>query len=69
VQAQGVDQPRRRGVLEGARHWLAGYEMRDWRWLAAEFRGRGGAWCGSAQCAFEMAFTASERHGREITAF
>ena len=51
----GETQAQARGVLEGARHWLAGYEMRDWRWLAAEFHGRGGAWCGSAQCAFEMA--------------
>lgn len=42
-------------VLEGARHWLAGYVVRDWRWLAGEFRGRGGSGCGSAQCAFEMA--------------
>lgn len=42
-------------VLEGARHWLEGYTVKDWRWLAGEFRGRGGAWCGSAQCAFEIA--------------
>ena len=27
----------------------------DWRVLATEFRSRGGAKCGSAQCAFEMA--------------
>lgn len=42
-------------VLQGAQLWLAGYVVKDWRWLAGEFRGRGGAWCGSAQCAFEMA--------------
>src|SRR4051812_4383691 len=49
TQAQALD------VLRGAQLWLAGYKVRDWRWLALEFRGRGGAWCGSAQCAFEMA--------------
>jgi len=42
-------------VLTGAQHWLAGHAGGDWRRAAADFRGRGGAWCGSAQCAFEMA--------------
>ncbi|MCX6951028.1 MAG: hypothetical protein NTV51_02400, partial [Verrucomicrobia bacterium] len=42
-------------TLTGAQLWLAGYTAPDWRRAAAEFRGRGGAWCGSAQCAFEMA--------------
>lgn len=42
-------------VLAGARSWLIGRPVDDWRNLAAEFRERGGAGCGSAQCAFEMA--------------
>lgn len=42
-------------TLEGARGWLAGRDTADWRALAAEFRAAGGARCGSAQCAFEMA--------------
>ncbi len=42
-------------VLHGARDWLAGREVADWKKFAAEFRQRGGAGCGSAQCAFEMA--------------
>lgn len=58
-------------VLEGARHWLAGYVVRDWRWLAGEFRGRGGAWCGSAQCAFEMALldALTRSEGKSLTTF
>lgn len=42
-------------VLAAAREWLAGRDVSDWRTLASEFRTRGGAGCGSAQCAFEMA--------------
>lgn len=42
-------------VLGAARGWLAGREAAGWRELAEEFRARGGAGCGSAQCAFEMA--------------
>lgn len=42
-------------VLAAARSWLIGRAVDDWRGLAAEFRARGGAACGSAQCAFEMA--------------
>ncbi len=42
-------------VLAAARGWLVGRDASDWRKLAAEFRDRGGAGCGSAQCAFEMA--------------
>ncbi len=44
-------------VLRAAAAWLAGREvsLETWRTLAAEFRARGGAGCGSAQCAFEMA--------------
>src|SRR5262249_12407788 len=34
---------------------LLGRPIADWKALAADFRGRGGATCGSAQCAFEMA--------------
>ncbi len=52
-------------TLRTAREWLPGRETGDWRTLAAEFRGRGGAACGSAQCAFEVALldavTRSER--------
>lgn len=44
-------------TLRSAAPWLAGraVSLADWRELAAEFRRRGGAACGSAQCAFEMA--------------
>ncbi len=58
-------------VLEGARHWLTGYLVRDWRWLAGEFRGRGGAGCGSAQCAFEMALldALTRREGQPLWKF
>ena len=44
-------------ALEAARTWLVGREagLASWRALATEFRARGGAACGSAQCAFEMA--------------
>ena len=42
-------------VLTAARSWLVGRDASDWRKLAAEFRARGGAGCGSAQGAFEMA--------------
>jgi L-alanine-DL-glutamate epimerase-like enolase superfamily enzyme len=45
------------GALDAARGWLAGRAtgLAAWRTLADEFRRRGGAACGSAQCAFEMA--------------
>jgi L-alanine-DL-glutamate epimerase-like enolase superfamily enzyme len=42
-------------TLTVARTRLAGRDAQDWRALAAEFRTRGGAACGSAQCAFETA--------------
>ncbi len=42
-------------VLRAAQGWIAGAHCTDWRTLAGEFRARGGATCGSAQCAFEMA--------------
>ena len=44
-------------TLHAAQPWLAGREvaLENWRALATEFRTRGGAKCGSAQCAFEMA--------------
>ena len=42
-------------ALNGARAWLPGRDGNDWRALAAEFFTRGGAGCGSAQCALEMA--------------
>ncbi len=49
TQAQAV------AALQAARGWLVGRAADDWRGLAEEFRQRGGAACGSAQCAFEMA--------------
>lgn len=51
----GETQAQALAVLRGAQHWLAGHAGGDWRRAAADFRGRGGAWCGSAQCAFELA--------------
>lgn len=42
-------------ALRVAREWLPGRDAGDWRALADEFRKRGGAACGAAQCAFEMA--------------
>jgi L-alanine-DL-glutamate epimerase-like enolase superfamily enzyme len=42
-------------ALTTAGAWLVGGNVREWRGLAAEFRGRGGAACGAAQCALEMA--------------
>jgi len=42
-------------ALETARAWLPGRDAADWRGLAAEFFQKGGAGCGSAQCALEMA--------------
>lgn len=42
-------------VLDQARAWLTGHAFDTWRGLAADFRTRGGARCGSAQCAFETA--------------
>lgn len=44
-------------TLRAAHAWLVGRDVRPdaWRALADEFRSRGGASCGSAQCAFEMA--------------
>jgi L-alanine-DL-glutamate epimerase-like enolase superfamily enzyme len=52
----GETQEQALAVLQGARSWLEGWEeARGWEALAAEFRRRGGAACGSAQCAFETA--------------
>ena len=42
-------------ALNAARAWLPGRDGENWRALAAEFFGRGGAGCGSAQCALELA--------------
>ena len=42
-------------ALQAARGWLPGRDVSDWRLLAAELRERGGAACGSAQCALETA--------------
>ncbi len=51
----GETQAQALAVLKGAQGWLVGKSVEDWRALAEEFRRRGGATCGSAQCAFEMA--------------
>ena len=42
-------------LLLQAANWLPGRDAADWKGIAAEFRGRGGAACGSAQCALETA--------------
>lgn len=51
----GETQTQALAALKAAQGWLVGKPADDWRALAAEFRTRGGAACGSAQCAFEMA--------------
>jgi L-alanine-DL-glutamate epimerase-like enolase superfamily enzyme len=51
----GETQAQALAALAAARVWLVGRNTGDWRALAEEFRNRGGANCGSAQCAFEMA--------------
>ena len=53
----GETQAQALAALRAAQAWIVGREVNlsGWRALAAEFRARGGAACGSAQCAFEMA--------------
>jgi L-alanine-DL-glutamate epimerase-like enolase superfamily enzyme len=53
----GETQAHALATLAAAQPWLAGraVSLENWRALAAEFRTRGGARCGSAQCAFELA--------------
>jgi len=52
----GETQAQALAALREAQTWLQGRELdSDWRVLAGEFRRRGGAACGSAQCAFESA--------------
>jgi L-alanine-DL-glutamate epimerase-like enolase superfamily enzyme len=51
----GETQAQALAALSAAQGWLVGRPVDDWRVLAEEFRQRGGAACGSAQCAFEMA--------------
>lgn len=51
----GETQAQALAALSAAQGWLVGRPVDDWRALAEEFRQRGGAACGSAQCAFEMA--------------
>lgn len=51
----GETQAQAFAALMAARSWLVGRSPGDWRILAEEFRARGGASCGSAQCAFEIA--------------
>ncbi|MBL9218115.1 MAG: dipeptide epimerase [Opitutaceae bacterium] len=51
----GETQAQAMATLKAAQGWLVGRPVDDWRALAEEFRQWGGAACGSAQCAFEMA--------------
>ena len=53
----GETQAQALAALRAAAEWLTGREasVGNWRALAGEFRAHGGAGCGSAQCAFEMA--------------
>lgn len=51
----GETQAQALAALAAAKAWLIGRPADDWRALATEFRTKGGAACGSAQCAFEMA--------------
>lgn len=51
----GETQAQALGVLRAAKPWVEGSDAADWKKLAAEFRAKGGAGCGSAQCAFETA--------------
>jgi L-alanine-DL-glutamate epimerase-like enolase superfamily enzyme len=51
----GETQPLAIGQLEAAANWLPGRDGAQWREIAAEFRARGGASCGSALCALESA--------------
>ena len=58
-------------VLRTAQAWLPGRDAADWRGLAAEFFARGGAGCGSAQCALEMALldAVTKRRGEPLWKF
>jgi L-Ala-D/L-Glu epimerase len=51
----GETQEQAIAVLRSACDWVAGVDPEDWQAAAAVFRQRGGAACGSAQAAFEMA--------------
>jgi L-alanine-DL-glutamate epimerase-like enolase superfamily enzyme len=51
----GETQAQALATLRQAAGQIAGRDAADWRALAATFRALGGATCGSAQCAFEMA--------------
>jgi L-alanine-DL-glutamate epimerase-like enolase superfamily enzyme len=51
----GETQSEARAALSAAAGWLVGRDVAAWRKIAAEFRIRGGADSGSAQCALEMA--------------
>ncbi len=51
----GETQAQALAVLEAARPRVVDRDASDWRSLASEFRAAGGATCGSAQAAFEMA--------------
>jgi L-alanine-DL-glutamate epimerase-like enolase superfamily enzyme len=58
-------------ALSSAQAWLPGRDAADWRGLAAEFFARGGAGCGSAQCALEMALldAVTKRRGEPLWKF
>ncbi|MBM3874080.1 MAG: dipeptide epimerase [Verrucomicrobia bacterium] len=52
----GETQAQALAALTAAKPWVEGWVLEDdWRSAAALFRERGGAGCGSAQCAFESA--------------
>ena len=58
-------------ALRSAQAWLPGRDAAEWRGLAAEFSARGGAGCGSAQCALEMALldAVTKRRGEPLWKF
>ncbi|PAW72789.1 MAG: dipeptide epimerase [Opitutia bacterium Tous-C4FEB] len=58
-------------ALRSAQAWLPGRDAAEWRALAAEFSARGGAGCGSAQCALEMALldAVTKRRGEPLWKF
>ncbi|MBC7367144.1 MAG: dipeptide epimerase [Undibacterium sp.] len=58
-------------ALNTTQDWLPGRDAADWRALAVEFFGKGGAGCGSAQCALEMALldAVTRRRGEPMWKF
>lgn len=60
----GETQAHALAALEAARSWLTTTSFPTWRALAATFRARGGATCGSAQCALEIALLDASARSR-----